>query len=64
MIPTYIVKQDRETFTIVAGLDFEKQLNSDDYLVDANMSKSEYLIKTLQDRLDEWISKFMIEEEF
>ena len=63
MIPTYIVKQDRETFTIVAGLGFEKQLNSDDYLIDANMSKSEYLIKTLQYRLDEWISKFMIEEE-
>jgi hypothetical protein len=63
MIPSYIIKQDRETFTVLAGVGFEAQLNSDELSVDRQMSKSELLYTTLHDRLDEWIDQFIEEVE-
>ena len=63
MIPTYIVKQDREAFTIVAGLGFEAEINSNELSPDRQTSRSEALYTTLHDRLDEWLDHFFEEVE-
>jgi hypothetical protein len=63
MIPTYMIKLDRETFTVIAGLGFEKEINSDELSLDRQMSRSELLATTLHDRLDEWLDQFFEEVE-
>jgi hypothetical protein len=63
MTPKYIIKLDRETFTIVAGIGFEQELNNHTISSDRHQSKSELLIAELHNRLGEWIDQFLEEEE-
>lgn len=63
MIPSHMIISDREQFQVVKGVDFEATMNDDGYSYDAGMTKSELLITTLHDRLDEWIDQFIFEVE-
>ena len=62
MTPKYIIKLDRETFTIVAGIGFEQELNNHTISEDRHQFKSELLIAELYNRLGEWINQFLEEE--
>jgi|APCry1669191515_1035360.scaffolds.fasta_scaffold104707_2 hypothetical protein len=65
MIPTHIVKQDRETFTVIAGMGFEDEINNAKLVLnfDGEMRKGELFRACLHQRFDEFLDQFLIEEE-
>lgn len=65
MIPTHIVKQDKQAFTLLAGVGFEDAINDATLVLnfDGEIRKGELLTACLHQRLDEFLEQFKEEEE-